>query len=235
MAAQHAPTWPMAGDFHLICGYIERARDGFVERCMVCGVAFGGTFIVMNTRFLHALVGRSKSSINSAVQEMGYVALRNRGKSRAFISTILPDVAADIAQMRQWGVRYAVDPDICFLSRIQPSPLLPTIEAQDLVGDLRAQPESDALSPRFTEPECGLVHVVRTPLGTVWKPGPSELAVQTSLTIPSKPVPPELVATPLYMSAKPAPPEPHTLVQVPAEWSPGLCMLPSDDEDFGWP
>ncbi|KAK8898648.1 hypothetical protein M9Y10_000940 [Tritrichomonas musculus] len=112
--------------------YIERDKLCREERSIICGVAFAGPYICVNTRQLKNFLGRCKSSINGSFQQMGYSALRTKEKARNCIKTILRPLKSEPTILRQWTVRGASEKAlICFASSF-PIKLLPDITKNDL-------------------------------------------------------------------------------------------------------
>jgi hypothetical protein len=87
--------------------FIERSPEGTEERSIICGVAFAGPYICVNTRQLKAFLGRCKSSINGSFLEMGYTALRTKSKARSCVLACLRALIDDVVNLRQWTVRCA--------------------------------------------------------------------------------------------------------------------------------
>lgn len=115
--------------------YIERDDIHREERSIICGIAFAGPYICVNTRQLKNFLGRCKSSINGSLQQMGYVALRTKAIARNCITIIIKPLRREIALLRQWTVRGASDKaETCFVSSF-PAHLLPDISNSDLVID----------------------------------------------------------------------------------------------------
>lgn len=115
--------------------YIERDSYHREERSIICGVAFAGPYICVNTRQLKNFIGRCKSSINGSFQQMGYSALRTKVKARNCVTTVIKLLKSEPTILRQWTVRGASDKaQICFISSF-PSNLLPDIAKDDLQVD----------------------------------------------------------------------------------------------------
>jgi hypothetical protein len=118
-----------------ILGYIERSPENLEARSVVTGVCFVGPLICVNTRQLMTFVCRCKSSINGILQELGYVPIRTRLKTRRCIVAVLPSLDRNPELIRQWTVRHASnDTPFCFVSRLSRSQL-PPITRADLQAD----------------------------------------------------------------------------------------------------
>jgi hypothetical protein len=97
--------------------YIERRPEGKEERSIVCGVAFAGPYICVNTRQLKLFLGRCKSSINGSFMEMGYTALRTKSKTRSCVLACMRALIDDVPALRRWTVRCATAAaTVCFVS-----------------------------------------------------------------------------------------------------------------------
>jgi hypothetical protein len=119
--------------------FTERSASGFEERCLLAGIAFGGSFICVNTQQLKAFVGRCKSSINGSFQQLGYAALKTKQKAKACLLLLLPSLANEVMAFRQWTVRYASQSaQFCFISRYRPR-CLPDISEADLQDEKKGQ------------------------------------------------------------------------------------------------
>lgn len=124
--------------------FTERDEAHREERCILTGIAFAGPLICVNTRLLKNFLGRCKSSINGGFQQMGYVAIRTKGKARTCIVTVMRPLTSDPALLRQWTVRGASPhAESCFLSSFNVS-LLPEITQNDLNFDNRSMSRSSS-------------------------------------------------------------------------------------------
>jgi hypothetical protein len=133
-----------ANELMIIMEYIERSSDNVEARAVICGICFVGPMICINTRQLKVLLCRCKSSINGILQELGYVAVRSRTKSRSCILAMMPSIEGNHDLLRQWSVRHASeDAQFCFVSKF-PQPLLPMIIPEDLQAEIQ---------PSFVRPQ----------------------------------------------------------------------------------
>lgn len=117
-----------------IIGFIESSPQGREERSIVAGFAIGGPFICVNTRQLKNFMGRCKSSINVSFQDLGYVAVKTRGKAKEVICSVLPSLQRDAGARRQWTVRFSTQHEL-FQSKYDIIPDFPLITAADLYED----------------------------------------------------------------------------------------------------
>jgi hypothetical protein len=127
-------------ELQTVLEYTERSSSGFEERCIMAGVAFGGSFISVNTQQLKAFVGRCKSSINGSFQQLGFLALRTKAKARKCLLRCIPSMADQESLIRQWTVRWASETAaFCFISSFS-CLKMPGITREDLfdekAGDL---------------------------------------------------------------------------------------------------
>lgn len=139
-----------ANELQTILKYIEHSTTGRENRTILVGVCFSGPFIGVNTRQLKCFMGRCKSSINGSFQQLGYVALKTKSKSRTCILSILPSLAKDPNILRQWTVRIASDAaQVCFVSSLRSIQMsLPTITEEDINEDKKNVTSSSLLMPR---------------------------------------------------------------------------------------
>lgn len=118
-----------------ILKYIEHSEAGRENRTVMVGVCFAGPFIGVNTRQLKNFLGRCKSSINSSLQQLGYVALKTKSKARTCILSILPCLINDQNILKQWTIRCASeDAQFCFVTSLRKLQL-PVITKEDLGED----------------------------------------------------------------------------------------------------
>jgi len=128
-----------------ILRFIEKDSVKRELRSIIAGVCFAGPFICVNTRQLKSFLGRCKSSINGSFQQIGYVAIRTKMKSRNCVLSLLSSLNSDPSSLRQWTVRYASSSaEVCFLSPY-PVSSLPTISDEDLFDDKPTIPHSTSL------------------------------------------------------------------------------------------
>jgi hypothetical protein len=122
-------------ELNTVLRFLERSESQREERCILCGIAFAGPFICVNTRLLKSFLGRCKSSINGGFQQMGYVAIKTKTKARACLVAVMRSLTNDPALLRQWTVRGAsMAAEVCFVSSF-PVALLPDIKQADLNND----------------------------------------------------------------------------------------------------
>ena len=127
-----------ANELMSVLKYIDRDMVHREERAILTGICFAGPFICVNTRQLKTFLGRCKSSINGSFQQMGYIALRTKAKSRNCIVSILKPLVNEQNILRQWTVRCASEnTDFCYLSSFSVSQL-PEITEADLYDEKSA-------------------------------------------------------------------------------------------------
>ena len=139
-----------ANELQTILKYIEHSPSGRENRTILVGVCFSGPFIGVNTRQLKCFMGRCKSSINGSFQQLGYVALKTKSKSRTCILSIIPSLAKDQNILRQWTVRIASDAaQVCFVSSLRSVQVnLPTITEEDINEDKKTITSTSLLMTR---------------------------------------------------------------------------------------
>lgn len=131
-----------SSELSILLAFTERSTNGVEERSIAAGIAFAGPYICVNTRQLKNFIGRCKSSLNGSFQQLGYVAVRPKQKTKACVLACLPSLAGDISSLRQWTVRYAsADATCCFASKVINSSRLPKITESDLYDEGKV-PES---------------------------------------------------------------------------------------------
>jgi hypothetical protein len=75
------------------------------KRARVCGIFSGAEAIAVNRRPLLRLMGQCKSRLNNAFRDLAYVTTPPRPEAIQFLTTVLPGVAANDHECRQWTVR----------------------------------------------------------------------------------------------------------------------------------
>ncbi|OHT09373.1 hypothetical protein TRFO_21674 [Tritrichomonas foetus] len=128
-------TVSFASEMNSILSFIESSPNGRENRSLIVGIAYAGPFVCVNTRTLKGFVCRCKSSINGSFQQIGYVSIKNKQKTRICILSLLPSIEKDPATLRQWTVRYAgEDALMCFVPKYLNIPIdeLPVIDEEDL-------------------------------------------------------------------------------------------------------
>jgi hypothetical protein len=131
----------------VLLGYIERRPDNMDVRAMLVGVCFAGPIICVNTHLLKSILSRCKSTINGSFQQLGFAALRAKGKARACVLAVLPSLTIDRFVLRQWTARYVSEhARFCFVS-VFPYDSLPFVSPDELIN----QPPSEE------EPEEGIL------------------------------------------------------------------------------
>ena len=140
-----------SNELSVILKFIERSESTREIRTILCGVAFGGPFICVNTRQLKNFLGRCKSSINGSFQQLGYVAVRTKSKARDCVLAIIPSLINDQDILRQWTVRCACDSAMfCFVTSI-PNLVFPEITEDDLNDDHHTRPVITPLSRSYSQ------------------------------------------------------------------------------------
>jgi hypothetical protein len=177
-------------ELQTVLDFTDRSSSGIEERCILSGVAFGGAFICVNTQQLKSFVGRCKSSINGSFQQMGYVAMKTKGKAKACLLSVLPSLTTEMMALRQWTVRYASDnAQLCLVSRYRPS-RLPDITESDLNEDRKGveSPVTFEAVMTIPVPEMNFMshQVVPIPYPAVVQPEPASVIKQPPVVLRSK-------------------------------------------------
>ena len=85
--------------------YVMRDDGNDCRRALVCGLFWVTCFIVVNTKQICILTGRSKSSINSSFQALGYQSPPNGIDSTNIVINSFDTFKNDYNELRQWTVR----------------------------------------------------------------------------------------------------------------------------------
>ena len=88
-----------------ILKFVNRSTEHRQARALMSGVIQGNSFICVNSRQLQILMGRSKSSVNNCLQQLGYSSMKPESKSKSFLLSTLPILLKDASLFRQWTVR----------------------------------------------------------------------------------------------------------------------------------
>ena len=78
------------------------------KRCIVCGVIWYDEGIAINTRQLKILINKCKSSINGALQKMGYTSSTTKGEGFDSLLRKIPYLRGNFVEQRMWTVRKKV-------------------------------------------------------------------------------------------------------------------------------
>jgi hypothetical protein len=170
-----------------ILKYIQHSEVGRENRTVMVGVCFAGPFIGVNTRQLKNFIGRCKSSINSSLQQLGYVALKTKSKARTCILSIIPSLINDQNILKQWTIRCASDDtQFCFVTDLR-SLKLPVITPEDLGEDgHNYQNSTPALVSTNTPPVSSSQPItsISQPKTLQWKPNIYVSANNLTRTVP---------------------------------------------------
>lgn len=126
-------------DLDTIKKFIYRNDGQDWKRALVCGFCSIGTSIAINTRQLRLIIDKSKSSINGALQKLGYSSEVIRGEGSVELISAIPFLKANFVEQRQWTIRrrsamspyplYLYSPGIGY-ALITPQPQLPPMQVQ---------------------------------------------------------------------------------------------------------
>jgi hypothetical protein len=75
------------------------------KRCLVCGMVWLGDALAVSTRQMSFLVGRSKSSINSGFQALGYSSGNMSESHTLSLMKVFPFLVQNYSEIRQWTIR----------------------------------------------------------------------------------------------------------------------------------
>ena len=80
------------------------------KRCLVCGVAWLGDNVAINTRQLRLLIFKCKSSINGSLLKMGFNVTVGRTETSHEIVQQFPIIRDNTSEIRQWTIRRRAEP-----------------------------------------------------------------------------------------------------------------------------
>lgn len=119
--------------------FLERGTDNLETRCILTGICFAGPIVCVNTRQLKSFLCRCKSSINGSFQQLGYLALKTKSKTRNCVLAVLPSLLDHQNILRQWTVRVVSDEALfCFVSSFSKIKIPIKIEEEDLFFEKNA-------------------------------------------------------------------------------------------------
>ena len=100
-----------------ILRYVDCNHMRKQERAIFCGICVAGPFLCANTRQLHDLLGKCKSSINGQLQHLGYLPIRTKTKTKQCLEVVLPRLSREPDLLKQWTVRViGENASLCFVS-----------------------------------------------------------------------------------------------------------------------
>lgn len=127
--------------------FLERGPDNLETRCILTGICFAGPIVCVNTRQLKSFLCRCKSSINGSFQQLGYLALKTKSKTRSCVVAVLPSLMNHQNILRQWTVRVVSDEaQFCFVSSFSNAKIPVKIEEDDLFFE-KNMTDSAAIQP----------------------------------------------------------------------------------------
>lgn len=127
--------------------FIDRDMNTRAFKSMLIGIAFIGPYMCTNTKIFATILGRSKSSINNSLKDIGYTAIKNERVRQKILDITLPNITAQ--QAKQWSVRATTSTALCFKTTFS-SPFMPKLNSSYFSADkdktvpleIEAQPES---------------------------------------------------------------------------------------------
>jgi hypothetical protein len=108
-------------------------------RAMICGIFFGGRFVLVNTLRLKDLLRRSKSGMNGCFQRLGYDVMRPSNEIVQLFDKLLPDVDQRAFQIKQWCLRIETRTSKVTWSLHIPAEIVMTFEVQRIPPRNQAQ------------------------------------------------------------------------------------------------
>lgn len=79
------------------------------KRCLVCGLAWIGDDLAVNTHQLRLLIFKCKSSINGSILKAGYNHTLGRVETAKTITRLFPILKDNMSEIRQWTIRRIED------------------------------------------------------------------------------------------------------------------------------
>lgn len=119
-----------------IKSFCIQGNDDDWKRSLVCGIAWLGNDIAINTRQLRVLLGKSKSSINGALAKMGYETIPSKNQDSTALQEAIPFLKGNFAENRQWTVRRKNSLNNLIVESVPQSPISPSIQ------DASSEPEN---------------------------------------------------------------------------------------------
>ena len=99
-----------ADSLSAIQAFCVRGDQDDWKRCLVCGVAWLGDNVAINTRQLRLLIFKCKSSINGSLLKMGFNVTAGRTETAHEIVQQFPIIRDNTSEIRQWTIRRRVEP-----------------------------------------------------------------------------------------------------------------------------
>lgn len=113
-------------ELFILLSYIDKDLSKRASKCKIIGISFLGPFICTNTSLLANFIGRSKSSINAGLQQLGLFAVKDKNICRQVLGITMPQLTGNTF-MKQWSVRaVSENSPFCYLTRFT-SPLTPSL------------------------------------------------------------------------------------------------------------
>jgi hypothetical protein len=85
--------------------FVVRGDPDDWKRALVCGICWLADFIAINTRQLRLLIGKCKSSINSMLQNIGYVTIPTARDRAVALVDFFPILKDNFPELRKWTMR----------------------------------------------------------------------------------------------------------------------------------
>ncbi|EAX89321.1 hypothetical protein TVAG_017700 [Trichomonas vaginalis G3] len=138
-------------ELFILLSYIDKDMSKRSSKCKIIGISFVGPFVCTNTKLLSNFIGRSKSSINAGLQQIGFYAVKDKKICRQVLGITMPTLTGN-TYMKQWSVRAVSDnAKFCFLTRFV-HPETPLINSDSLDKPSEPMPiEEECNLPLFED------------------------------------------------------------------------------------
>jgi hypothetical protein len=97
----------MLVEIHEFCEGVDSWR-----RCLACGICWGSNFIATNTQQLTFLLGKSKSSINGVLAQLGLALSAGNKSDTDELFARIPFLSGRAQELRQWTIRRMMETGI---------------------------------------------------------------------------------------------------------------------------
>ena len=163
-----------ANQIEKILRYVDSSHIRKQERAIFCGICVAGPFLCANTRQLHEILGKCKSSINGQLQQLGYLPIRTKTKTKQCLEVVLPRLSREPDLLKQWTVRViGENASLCFVSTFK-FEAIPNLSKDDIdvpdairvpvVAPVNALPPVPVPPPVLPETQPRRAHVIPRPI-----------------------------------------------------------------------
>ena len=148
---RHSGVKEFEQQLQTVHSFIMRSNKDQSKRSMICGVFFGGGFILVNTARFKDLLARSKSGMNNCFQKMSYDVMRPSNEIVTLFKRLLPDVDQGTFNLNQWCVRIETEESMTKFPPTIPDSVARTFEIERIpaqrIGWVADQPPRPVQTP----------------------------------------------------------------------------------------